>query len=374
MLVLLAGYFGDPARPAADPGVGLDRAGASRDPLPRRRDRRGRRPARRARAPTCAGTTRWRSSPGTSCSPAPRRSPPTSGPTSAACSPARSPCCATARSARSTARPRSTRRSRNYLEIIRRKTASLIATSCRLGGMLSDATPEDTRRARGVRRRARHGLPALRRHHGHHRRARWSSARSPARTCGRASTRCRCSTPSRTTSTVRSSRGPAPHGPPDGELLDRALEIVRSDGSIEHARAAVTAEVVRATTLARRLPEGPAQHALIQLAEVPGGALRRGADEPAGMTALLESAARIRALGRAFTGMATTYYASYGVVLAVLVAGAVLVAVAFGSRQAHRAPPAAAARSSRPTSAASTRWARAGPRARSATTSTGSCS
>src|ERR687892_1932888 len=29
-----------------------------------------------------------------------------------------------------------------YLEIIRRKTASLIATSCRLGGMLSDAPPE----------------------------------------------------------------------------------------------------------------------------------------------------------------------------------------------------------------------------------------
>ena len=32
----------------------------------------------------------------------------------------------------------------NYLEIIRRKTASLIATSCRLGGMLSDAIPEHT--------------------------------------------------------------------------------------------------------------------------------------------------------------------------------------------------------------------------------------
>jgi heptaprenyl diphosphate synthase len=31
-----------------------------------------------------------------------------------------------------------------YLEIIRRKTASLIGTSCRLGGMLSDATAEHT--------------------------------------------------------------------------------------------------------------------------------------------------------------------------------------------------------------------------------------
>jgi heptaprenyl diphosphate synthase len=56
------------------------------------------------------------------------------------------------------------------------------------------------------------------------------------------------------------------HGPPDGERLDRALEIIRSDGSIDHARAAVTAEVVRAKTLARSLPEGKAGNALIQLA------------------------------------------------------------------------------------------------------------
>ena len=57
------------------------------------------------------------------------------------------------------------------------------------------------------------------------------------------------------------------HGAPDGEMLDRALEIVRSSGSIEHARAAVAAEVARATGLADRLPEGPAHHALIQLAQ-----------------------------------------------------------------------------------------------------------
>ena len=48
MLVLLAGYFGDPARPAARPRLGLDRAGAPRDAVPRRRDRRGRRPPWRA--------------------------------------------------------------------------------------------------------------------------------------------------------------------------------------------------------------------------------------------------------------------------------------------------------------------------------------
>ena len=55
------------------------------------------------------------------------------------------------------------------------------------------------------------------------------------------------------------------HGAPDGELLDRALEIVRTGGSVEHARAKVAAEVSRAVELAERLPRGPAQHALIQL-------------------------------------------------------------------------------------------------------------
>ena len=56
------------------------------------------------------------------------------------------------------------------------------------------------------------------------------------------------------------------HGPPDGELLDRALEIVRSGGSVDAARAAVTDEVRRATQLAERLPERHARLALIQLA------------------------------------------------------------------------------------------------------------
>jgi heptaprenyl diphosphate synthase len=56
-------------------------------------------------------------------------------------------------------------------------------------------------------------------------------------------------------------------GSPGGELLDRAIKLVGEGGSIEHARAAVTSEVNRATALARRLPEGPAQHALIQLAK-----------------------------------------------------------------------------------------------------------
>ena len=52
---------------------------------------------------------------------------------------------------------------------------------------------------------------------------------------------------------------------PDAKLLDTAIQLVADGGSIQHARAAVTAEVNRATALARKLPKGPAQHALIQL-------------------------------------------------------------------------------------------------------------
>ena len=51
-----------------------------------------------------------------------------------------------------------------------------------------------------------------------------------------------------------------------GELLDRALEIVADGDSIEHARKAVRDEVGRAVALVERLPQGPAQHALVQLA------------------------------------------------------------------------------------------------------------
>jgi heptaprenyl diphosphate synthase len=153
----------------------------------------------------------------------------------------------------------------NYLEIIRRKTASLIATSCRLGGMLSDATPEHTdileefgdalgmafqlsddimditatqlelgKEPGSDLRLGVYTAPVL------HALVNDQHREELARILG--------------------------HGAPDGELLDRALEIVRGGGSIDHARQAVTAEVGRAIELARRLPAGPAQHALEQLA------------------------------------------------------------------------------------------------------------
>lgn len=166
----------------------------------------------------------------------------------------------------------------NYLQIIRRKTASLIATSCRIGGMLSDATAERTDileafgdalgmayqlsddimditasqmelgKEPGVDlKEGVYTLPVL------HALAHDEHREELARILG--------------------------HGAPDGEMLDRALEVVRDGGSIEHARLAVTGEVARATALAQRLPEGPARHALIQLARFL--AARCGAEQPA---------------------------------------------------------------------------------------------
>ena len=166
----------------------------------------------------------------------------------------------------------------NYLDIIRRKTASLIGTSCRIGGMLSGATPERTDileafgdalgmayqlsddimditasqmelgKEPGVDlKEGVYTLPVL------HALAHDAHREELARILG--------------------------HGSPDGELLDRALEIVRDGGSIDHARAAVTDEVARATALAELLPEGAARHALIQLARFL--AARCGAEQPA---------------------------------------------------------------------------------------------
>jgi geranylgeranyl pyrophosphate synthase len=56
-------------------------------------------------------------------------------------------------------------------------------------------------------------------------------------------------------------------GPPSGERLARALEIVRNDGSLSRARAAVTKSVTRATSLAASLAPGPARDAMVHITE-----------------------------------------------------------------------------------------------------------
>jgi geranylgeranyl pyrophosphate synthase len=164
-----------------------------------------------------------------------------------------------------------------YLEIIRRKTASLIGTSCRLGGMLSDASPEHTDlleafgHALGMAfqlsddimditatqlelgkepgqdlKEGVYTLPVL--HALVHDRDRDELARILSL------------------------------GPPDGELLDRALRIVQGGDAVAVARGAVTDEVARAIRLTDSLPEGPARHAFQQLARFL--AARCGAEDP----------------------------------------------------------------------------------------------
>jgi heptaprenyl diphosphate synthase len=152
----------------------------------------------------------------------------------------------------------------DYLEVIRRKTAALIATSCRLGGVLSDASEHDVDvlQAYGESlglafqlsddvmdftasqaelgkepgqdlREGVYTLPVL---HALH--------EGPS---------------------GEELHGLLADGAPEDEGLERALEIVRGGGSIEHARGAVGEEVRRAVGLASQLPDGAARHALIQL-------------------------------------------------------------------------------------------------------------
>jgi len=154
----------------------------------------------------------------------------------------------------------------DYLETIRRKTAALMATSCRLGGMLSEAPPEtvevldrfgeslgmgfqlsddimdlvSTEHELGKEptvdlRLGVYTLPvlyAIREGSRREELAKLLTAR-----------------------------------PLEQEALERALEIVLADGSIEHARTAVTAEVRRAKELAQGLPVGVARTALLHLAD-----------------------------------------------------------------------------------------------------------
>jgi heptaprenyl diphosphate synthase len=153
-----------------------------------------------------------------------------------------------------------------YLEIIRRKTGALIATSCRLGGVLSDASSEhvdvleEFGEALGVAfqlsddimdvsaseqelgkepgvdmKEGVYTFPVL-------------QALSEGEHAGELADILR-------------------QGPPEGERLERALRMVRSPESLEPARAAVAAEVDRARQLGLRLPDGPARAALIALAE-----------------------------------------------------------------------------------------------------------
>jgi heptaprenyl diphosphate synthase len=162
-----------------------------------------------------------------------------------------------------------------YMEMIRRKTATLIGTSCRLGGILSEApgetidmleelgmalgmgfqlsddimdiisTEEELKKEPGQDiRLGMYSLPVL-----------YALQDGPR---------------------GRELAELLADGPPTGDRFHRVLELVRGDGSLGRARDTVTLEVRRAKRLAERLPAGSARDALTNIAEFL--AIRCGAD------------------------------------------------------------------------------------------------
>jgi heptaprenyl diphosphate synthase len=153
-----------------------------------------------------------------------------------------------------------------YLEVIRRKTGALIATSCRLGGMLSDAPVEHLGvleaygEALGLAFQLSDDIMDV-----------TSTAAELGKDPGIDMKEGVYTLPV-LAALRRGDRGPELRdllmgGPPEGRRLERALEIVRDPVTLSVARAAVVAEVDRARGLIGELPAGPARTALVQLAE-----------------------------------------------------------------------------------------------------------
>jgi heptaprenyl diphosphate synthase len=161
-----------------------------------------------------------------------------------------------------------------YMEIIRRKTAALIATSCRLGGMLSDAPAEAIERlddlgmALGMAFQLSDDIMDV------------VSTEAELRKEPGQDMREGVYTLPVLYALQDEEKGELAallaDGPLEGERLSRALDIVRADGSLSRARDAVTLQVRRARSLAGGLAEGLARDALVQLAEYL--AVRCGAD------------------------------------------------------------------------------------------------
>jgi heptaprenyl diphosphate synthase len=162
-----------------------------------------------------------------------------------------------------------------YLEIIRRKTGALIATSCRLGGMLSDAPTEfldvleEFGEALGLAFQLSDDIMDVA-----------SSEAELGKEPGVDMKEGVYTLPV-LASLAEGERGAElrtllSRGAPEGDRLERALEIVRAPATLGHARRAVSAEVARARALAGRLPETAARRALVTLAEFL--AVRCGAD------------------------------------------------------------------------------------------------
>jgi heptaprenyl diphosphate synthase len=153
-----------------------------------------------------------------------------------------------------------------YMEIIRRKTGALIATSCRLGAMLSDAPPryldvlEGFGEALGLAFQLSDDIMDLTATQQELQKEPGQDLKEGVYTFPVLHALAHGERASELDALLRP-------GPPEGERLGLALEIVLGSGSVDAAREAVRAEVDRAHALATHLPDGPALTALVQLAE-----------------------------------------------------------------------------------------------------------
>ncbi|HSJ51619.1 MAG TPA: polyprenyl synthetase family protein [Actinomycetota bacterium] len=153
-----------------------------------------------------------------------------------------------------------------YMEVIRRKTGALIATSCRMGGMLSDAPAdsgdvlEQFGEALGLAFQLSDDIMDFTSTSQELQKQPGQDLKEGVYTFPVLHALANDDAGEELGTILRS-------GPPEGAGLDRALAIIHRSRSLSAARAAVVAEVDRAHDLASRLPEGPARAALEQLAE-----------------------------------------------------------------------------------------------------------
>jgi heptaprenyl diphosphate synthase len=162
-----------------------------------------------------------------------------------------------------------------YLETIRRKTAALIATSCRLGGMLSDASPEtieqldDFGMALGVAFQLSDDIMDV-----------ISTEEELHKEPGQDLKLGVYTLPVlyalQDGDAGRELAGILSAGPPSGERLHAALDLVRREESLDRARVDVQRSVERTRRLAEGLPEGAARESLLQITDYL--AARCGAD------------------------------------------------------------------------------------------------
>jgi heptaprenyl diphosphate synthase len=153
-----------------------------------------------------------------------------------------------------------------YMETIRRKTATLIATSCRLGGMLSDGSPEDVDllerfgETLGMGFQLSDDIMDVISSEGELGKEPGVDLKEGVYTLSVIHALAEGERAGELRDVLRA-------GPPDGERLHQALSIARSDRSLTHARRAVTEEIRRAKHLAGQLPDGVARTALLHLSD-----------------------------------------------------------------------------------------------------------